>query len=250
MRPLKNMLLIIRSFLSCDWSHSSKIRTGNVAQFNSKISNHSTVMPMLTVILSCSHILQRAQVVPPIVVLLAKVTLPLFLFYTELPLTMPWIQHPIIDKYDLSSIKEWACAAAPLGHDLIEAVENRTNIRVIEGYGMTETTCVISACRRETMKRGTVGQMIPNMLGKIIDGELLVKGPNIMKGYLRNSGADKATFTEDGWMKTGDLARFDDEGDLFIIDRVKEVSVAVCFVESNKSDTDRMRSSSNIRDRR
>ncbi|KIM77172.1 hypothetical protein PILCRDRAFT_825520 [Piloderma croceum F 1598] len=145
----------------------------------------------------------RAQIVPPIVVLLAK--------------------HPIIDKYDLSSVKEWACAAAPLGHDLIEAVENRTKIRVIEGYGMTETTCVISACRRETMKRGTVGQMIPNMLGKIVDGELLVKGPNIMKGYLGNSGADQATFTEDGWMKTGDVAQFDDEGDLFIVDRVKEL---------------------------
>ena len=76
------------------------------------------------------------------------------------------------------------------------------------------------------MKQGTVGQMIPNMLGKIVDGELLVNGPNVMKGYLRNPEADKATFTEDGWMKTGDLARFDDEGDLFIVDRVKEVSVA------------------------
>jgi 4-coumarate--CoA ligase len=98
------------------------------------------------------------------------------------------------------------------------------------------------------MKRGTVGQMIPNMLGKIVDGELLVKGPNIMKGYLRNSGADKATFTEDGWMKTGDLAWFDDDGDLFIVDRVKEVSVAVCFAGSSNFDADRMFSSSSIRD--
>ena len=71
---------------------------------------------------------------------------------------------------------------------------------------------------------------MPNMSAKIVDGELLVKGPNVMKGYLRNPEADIAAFAEDGWMRTGDRARFDGD-DLFIIDRVKEVSVNVRGLE-------------------
>lgn len=137
-----------------------------------------------------------------------------------------WNQHPLVDKYDVSSVGAWGCAAAPLGNDLIDAVEMRTKIPIREGYGMTESTCVISYARRENLKRGTVGPLMPNMSAKIVDGELLIKGPNVMKGYLRNPKADMAAFTEDGWMRTGDIARFDDD-DLFIIDRVKEVSVSV-----------------------
>jgi long-subunit acyl-CoA synthetase (AMP-forming) len=60
--------------------------------------------------------------------------------------------------------------------------------------------------------------LIPNTSGKIVDGELLLKGPNIIKGYLRNPDANNAAFTEDGWMKTGVVARSDDDGDLFIVD--------------------------------
>jgi long-subunit acyl-CoA synthetase (AMP-forming) len=146
-----------------------------------------------------------------------------------------WNQHPLVDKYDLSSVGAWGCAAAPLGNDLIEAVEMRTNIPIREGYGMTESTCVISYARRENLKRGTVGPLMPNMSAKIVDGELLVKGPNVMKGYLRNPEADIAAFTEDGWMRTGDIARFDDD-DLFIIDRVKEVSVSVRGLEWIETD--------------
>jgi len=76
------------------------------------------------------------------------------------------------------------------------------------------------------LKRGCVGKLLPNMSGKLVDGELWVKGPNIMKGYLRNPNADAETFTKDGWMKTGDVCVFDEDGDMFIVDRVKEVSFA------------------------
>lgn len=114
-------------------------------------------------------------------------------------------------------------AAAPLGNDLIDAVEKRTKIPIREGYGMTETTGVICVTRRDNSKRGTVGKLIPNMSAKLEDGELLVKGPNVMKGYLRNKNANKETFTEDGWMRTGDICWFDEDEDIFVVDRKKEV---------------------------
>jgi len=145
----------------------------------------------------------KAHIVPPIALLIAK--------------------HPLVDKYDVSSISGWGCGAAPLGSDLVDLVEKRTNIPILGGYGMTETTCIISVTIEGNQKRGTVGKLLPNMSAKLIDGELLVKGPNIMKGYLRNPAADKAIFTADGWMRTGDICRIDEDGDLFVIDRVKEV---------------------------
>jgi long-subunit acyl-CoA synthetase (AMP-forming) len=88
---------------------------------------------------------------------------------------------------------------------------------------MTETTCVISGAAHDSSKRGTVGKLIPNMTAKLVDGELLVKGPNVMKGYLRNPSANAATFTQDGWLRTGDICRIDGDGDIFVVDRVKEV---------------------------
>jgi long-subunit acyl-CoA synthetase (AMP-forming) len=102
---------------------------------------------------------------------------------------------------------------------------------------MTETTCVISIATLGITKPGTVGKLVPNMSGKLVDGELFLKGPNIMKGYLRNSKADKEAFTDDGWMRTGDVCRFDEDGDMFIVDRVKEVSlwyiVTLCELETH-----------------
>lgn len=90
---------------------------------------------------------------------------------------------------------------------------------------MTETTCVIAFTERSNDKLGCVGKLLPGMTGKLVDGELWVKGPNIMKGYLRNDKANKETFTEDGWMKTGDVCLFDKDEDIFVVDRVKEVRI-------------------------
>ena len=94
---------------------------------------------------------------------------------------------------------------------------------------MTETTCVISFAARSSDKFGSVGKLLPGMTAKLIDGELWVKGPNIMKGYLRNDRANRETFTEDGWMKTGDVCIFDEDGDMYVVDRVKEVIIRLEF---------------------
>jgi 4-coumarate--CoA ligase len=123
----------------------------------------------------------------------------------------------------VSTIDRWACGAAPLGNDLIDLVEKRTKIPVRGGYGMTETTCLIAVASIDVRKQGSVGNLLPNMLGKLVDDELFVKGPNIMKGYLHNPKADSEAFTDDGWLKTGDVCRFDEDGTMFIVDRVKEV---------------------------
>jgi long-subunit acyl-CoA synthetase (AMP-forming) len=104
---------------------------------------------------------------------------------------------------------------------------------------MTETTSVISIATLDNSKRGSIGKLVPNMSAKLVDGELLVKGPNIMKGYLRNPDADTDTFMKDRWMKTGDVCTFDEDGDIFVVDCVKEVSpwctMILCALEIDKN---------------
>lgn len=158
--------------------------------------------------------------VPPIVVALAK--------------------HPAVrsGKYDLSSVESIGSGAAPLGREVCEEVEalfddGRINIR--QGWGMTETTC--SALGWDPNMKCTtasVGELNANCEAKIVAddgtelgrnqrGELWVRGQNIMKGYWRNPKATKETKTEDGWLKTGDIAFVDDDGHFHVVDRKKEL---------------------------
>lgn len=182
-----------------------------------------------------THYGQNGLIVPPMALFLAKVR-NLFFFSNVHVLNTE--QDPLVDKYDLSSIKKWGCGAAPLGNDLNDAVEKRTKRSIRGGYGMTETTCVISFAARSSDKFGSVGKLLPGMTAKLIDGELWVKGPNIMKGYLRNDRANRETFTEDGWMKTGDVCIFDEDGDIYVVDRVKEVIIRLEFDVERFADVD------------
>lgn len=111
-----------------------------------------------------------------------------------------------------------------MGKDLIDLVEKRTKRAIRGGYGMTETTCATSIAIQGNSKQGCVGKLLPGMSAKLVNGELYVKGPNIMKGYINNPTANSQIFTPDGWMKTGDVCYFDEDGDIFVVDRVKEVS--------------------------
>lgn len=155
-------------------------------------------------------------VVPPIVVFLAK--------------------HPIVDKYDLSSLKYLLCGAAPLKSSLEDAVRIRLNNKdliVSQGYGMTETTFAI-LFQTKLRKSGSVGEVLPGQWAKIIDetgkslgpnenGELLLKGTVIMHSYVGNDAATKGTIDEGGWLHTGDVAYYDDDKQFFIVDRLKEL---------------------------
>ena len=99
-------------------------------------------------------------------------------------------------------------------------------IKICEGFGLTETTPVTNYNRPYFIKPGTVGPVIPGTIVKIADdGEILIKGPQVMKGYYKNPQATKEVFTKDGFFRTGDIGRIDDDGFLAITGRIKDIIV-------------------------
>ena len=159
----------------------------------------------------------RAFVVPPLVLALAK--------------------HPAVDGYDLSSVSRMMSGAAPLDAALETACARRVGCRLIQGYGLTEASPVTHANPDEPgkAKPGTVGLLLPNTQCRVVDpttgadlgleedGELLIRGPQVMRGYLNNPEATAATLDADGWLHTGDIGRVDADGYFTIVDRLKEL---------------------------
>ncbi|MEP2532018.1 AMP-binding protein [Shimia sp.] len=151
------------------------------------------------------------------------------------PVALALAMHPLVDKYDLSFVEQVFSAAAPLGGDVAEALAKRLDATVAQGYGMTELSPVSHVSPSGLGKPGASGVTIPNTQSRIIDpdtgaslephqtGELLVRGPQVMKGYLNNPEATQNTIDADGWLHTGDVAHFDEDGYLYLTDRVKEL---------------------------
>jgi acyl-CoA synthetase (AMP-forming)/AMP-acid ligase II len=161
------------------------------------------------------HGVTRIYVVPPIALALAK--------------------HPAVDDHDLSTIETVMCGAAPLGPELQQKVADRLDADVIQGYGLTETSPVTHMLRPDREKKpGSIGQLIPNTECRIVDpeggdvaegerGEVWIRGPQVMAGYLNNEEATAATVDSDGWLHTGDVAVVDSDGYFTIVDRLKEL---------------------------
>lgn len=141
------------------------------------------------------------------------------------------LRHSISDKLVFKKIKDKTGGRIKLIISGASALPkhisyffNGAGIPLYEGYGLTEATPVISTNTPEKNKIGTVGSPFYNVEAKIDkDGELLVKGPNVMKGYYKNKEETKEVITEDGWLKTGDICEIDSEGFIKIIDRKKDM---------------------------
>merc|ERR1719219_1575279 len=145
--------------------------------------------------------------------------------------------HPVVKSDYLKSVVTVTGGAAPFGPALIEKFMEKVAPNVVsfrEGFGMTESSPCSHVQPDEGAVLGGCGHPIPNTIAKIVDietgdclgphqdGELCVAGPQVMKGYYRNENATEKTII-DGWLYTGDIARFDDDGQFFIVDRLKEL---------------------------
>ncbi|CAH0559648.1 unnamed protein product [Brassicogethes aeneus] len=151
------------------------------------------------------------------------------------PVLMVLLKHPLTKNYDLSVIKEIRSGAAPLGKDMERELKERFRVKqVSQSYGMTETTLGILMTPYGKSKVGSSGKIVPGCAVKVIDesgkalgpnqeGEMCFKGPLIMKGYVGDLASTAATIDEDGWLHTGDVAYYDEEGYFYVVDRLKEL---------------------------
>jgi long-chain acyl-CoA synthetase len=143
--------------------------------------------------------------------------------------------HPDVKKYDLGSIRLCLSGAAPLPVEVAETFERLTGGRLVEGYGMTELSPVATANPLFGKRKvGSIGLPLPNTDARILDletgavlgpgrdGELAIRGPQVMLGYW-NRPDETARTIQDGWLRTGDIAKVDEEGYLFVVDRKKDM---------------------------
>ena len=162
------------------------------------------------------HRVTRAFVAPPIVVLLAK--------------------HPLVERFDLSSLIFVLSGAAPLDAAVADAAAARIGCPIVQGYGMTEASPVITFTPEgETGRPGSIGQLVEWTEARLVDpasgrdagagevGELWARGPQVMSCYLADEAATRATVVEGGWLRTGDIAMVDGDGWFAVVDRLKEL---------------------------
>jgi long-chain acyl-CoA synthetase len=134
------------------------------------------------------------------------------------------LRQPLED-YDLSELRYVASGAAPLAAEAIQEFVRRVpGVEIREGYGLTETTALVSTNRPGGIKYGTVGLPVPGTEVRIVDGEVCVRSELVMKGYWKGPELSADTI-RDGWLYTGDMGRLDEDGYLTILDRKKDLII-------------------------
>jgi acyl-CoA synthetase (AMP-forming)/AMP-acid ligase II len=144
-------------------------------------------------------------------------------------------KSPVVDQYDCSSLRQIISAAAPLGQDVEEMAESRLpNCQIKQAWGMSELSPIGTLNSDYNAKRGSVGPLVSSTFAKIVDtegkslpahhdGELLIKGPQLMMGYLDDVEKTQECLSSTKWLRTGDVAHYDDDGYFYITDRLKEL---------------------------
>ena len=158
------------------------------------------------------------------------------LYYAVPPILVQLDNSPRVTQYTLTSLRYIMVGAAPLAPDVAQRVQEKMQVPVLQGYGLTEASPVthLNPVDQGRIKLDSVGVAVPNQEQKIVDletgerelevgeiGELCVKGPHVMKGYWK-APEETARVLRDGWLATGDIARMDREGYVYIVDRKKE----------------------------
>jgi len=156
-------------------------------------------------------------------------------FFAVPPIVLGLANAPVVDDYDTRSIRQVFSGAAPLGAELAAQAAARLGCEVVQGFGMTELSPVSHSTVEGDYRPGTSGVALSNTESRIVDpdtgedqpvgerGELWVRGPQVMTGYLNNPAATAETIDEEGWLHTGDIAIIDEHGHMSIVDRLKEL---------------------------
>jgi acyl-CoA synthetase (AMP-forming)/AMP-acid ligase II len=154
------------------------------------------------------------------------------------PIVLAFATAPGIEERDMSHLKTVISGAAPLDADLARRAESRIGAPIRQGYGMTELSPVSHKSRLARIEEtppGSIGALIPNTEARLVDpesgedvpegedGEIWIRGPQVMRGYLNNDEATAETLVGDGWIRTGDIGRVDENGFFYIVDRLKEL---------------------------
>jgi len=157
--------------------------------------------------------------------------------YTAPPVGVGLSQTPLVDQYDVSSLRFVMFGAAPMSAELQVRIANRLGCSVIQGYGLTETSPVTHMDFTDDRKKpGSIGPPLPGVEQRVVDtetsttdlapnelGELLMRGPNIMLGYYNQPAATAEAIDADGWFHSGDLVKIDEDGYVYVLDRKKEL---------------------------
>ncbi len=193
----------------------------------------------MTVLMACGFAIGATQVVMP------RFDPTLFLeliqrhrvtnLFAVPPALLALANFPDIDRYDRSSLQFTLSGAAPLPPEVAQKAGRALQCTVLQGYGMTETSPVTNVNPLHRVKDASVGPPIADTVERIVSlddgrelgpnevGELLIAGPQIMRGYWQRPQETADTLTDDGWIRSGDIGRFDEDGYVYLLDRKKEM---------------------------